>query len=135
MFALSDLTLMDLPVQNQDEQKLPLISITNVTRWIYGQFDDGSYAIWALGHSGWFEIHPSREYQTRYHDDVEAVSVFYFLKDAHKWSSANHGVSKLFQMVSTIALPRPCKVNASSPRSSFRKSTPMKLAIQQAQWA
>ncbi|MBE7182380.1 MAG: hypothetical protein INR71_14450, partial [Terriglobus roseus] len=73
------------------------VEVTNVTRFAYGQFDDGSYAIWALGRAGWFEIRPSRAYSETYDDTVEAIEVFYFLKDTYAWDGQDVGHRQLFK--------------------------------------
>ncbi|KAF2104787.1 hypothetical protein NA57DRAFT_70993 [Rhizodiscina lignyota] len=77
----------------------PKIEISNVTRYAYGQFDDGAYAIWALGQAGWFEIRPGKSYKPMYDHMVEAVDLFYFLKDTHGSSDGeHHSAKKLFAM-------------------------------------
>ncbi|KAF2259372.1 hypothetical protein CC78DRAFT_503303 [Lojkania enalia] len=59
------------------------IEICNVTRFSYGQMEDGEIMIWALGAAGWFEIRPARTYKDIYLNMVEAVEVLYFVTDIY----------------------------------------------------
>ncbi|KAF2111359.1 hypothetical protein BDV96DRAFT_582045 [Lophiotrema nucula] len=59
------------------------ITIENVTRYSYGQTEDGEIMIWALGESGWFEIRPARNYREIYGDMVQAVEILYFITDIY----------------------------------------------------
>ena len=57
------------------------ITIENVYRFSYGQFESGEIAFWAPGKAGWFEITPSRKYRTVYKDMAEAINILYFIVD------------------------------------------------------
>lgn len=75
------------------------IEVSNVTRYAYGQFDNGDYAIWALGEAGWFEIRPGKGYKQMFDDMIEGIDIFYFLKDTYSWSDSEKiSAKKLFAM-------------------------------------
>ncbi|KAF2189092.1 hypothetical protein K469DRAFT_564168 [Zopfia rhizophila CBS 207.26] len=59
------------------------IKITDVTRFSYGQTEDGEILIWALGEAGWFELRPARAYKEIYRDMVQAVEILYFVTDIY----------------------------------------------------
>ncbi|KAH7138882.1 hypothetical protein B0J11DRAFT_27382 [Dendryphion nanum] len=59
------------------------IEIRNVTRFSYGQTQDGETVIWALGAAGWFELRPSRSYKETFDDMVQAVEILYFITDIY----------------------------------------------------
>jgi hypothetical protein len=59
------------------------VEIRNVTRFSYGQTTDGDMMIWALGSAGWFEIRPSKSYESTYGDIVQAVEILYFITDVY----------------------------------------------------
>lgn len=60
------------------------IALRNVTRFAYGQYEDGEVAIWAAGEAGWFKLAtPARTYRDVYADMVDAINVLYFLADAY----------------------------------------------------
>lgn len=85
-------------VINPNARTIPPIDISNVTRYSYGQYDDGSFAIWALGRASWFEIRPSRAYKEIYDDMLEAIEIFYFLKDTHLSLEEPCSARQLFAM-------------------------------------
>lgn len=60
------------------------LQITNVRTFSYGQYEEGTLALWAAGNAGWFELKPSRRYKEIWADMLEAVEVLYFLTDAHR---------------------------------------------------
>ena len=57
------------------------IKIEHVTRFSFGQYDDGKAVVWAAGKCGWYEIIPGPQYHTHYADIAEAINLFYFLVD------------------------------------------------------
>ncbi|KAF2468813.1 uncharacterized protein BDR25DRAFT_289732 [Lindgomyces ingoldianus] len=59
------------------------IEIRDVTRFSYGQTNDGEIMLWALGKAGWFEIMPAKAYKNIFQDMVEAVGVLYFMTDIY----------------------------------------------------
>jgi hypothetical protein len=59
------------------------VEIRDVTRFSYGQTTDGDMMIWALGSAGWFEIRPSKSYESIYKDMVQAVEILYFVTDVY----------------------------------------------------
>lgn len=60
------------------------IVLEDVFTYSYGQYGDGSTAIWAAGKSGWFVVKPGRRYKTVYNEMVEAVNLLYFIADAYR---------------------------------------------------
>lgn len=64
------------------------ITIPNVTRFAYGQYDDGEVAIWAAGAAGWFNLAPARPYKALYADMVAAITTLYALADAYRADAA-----------------------------------------------
>jgi hypothetical protein len=67
------------------------IEIKNVTRYSYGQTEDGETVLWALGAAGWFELSPSRGYKDIFADMVQAVEILYFITDIHMESRKKGG--------------------------------------------
>jgi hypothetical protein len=65
------------------------IEIRNVTRFSYGQTEDGEIVIWALGLAGWFELRPAEAYKEIFHDMEQAVQILYFATDIHEESRKN----------------------------------------------
>jgi hypothetical protein len=90
-------------VLEPNTKALPSIELPKVSRYAWGQFEEGSCAIWALGDAGWYEIQPSRAYKSIYDNDIEAIFLYYFLKDAYQWSSAQCSTKRLFSMVRHIS--------------------------------
>ncbi|KAF2088006.1 hypothetical protein K490DRAFT_12870, partial [Saccharata proteae CBS 121410] len=63
------------------------LELSNVTKYAYGQCEDGEIVFWAAGDAGWFKISPSRAYKETYDGMVEAIEILYFLADVYKgWS-------------------------------------------------
>ncbi|KAK5117830.1 hypothetical protein LTR85_008805 [Meristemomyces frigidus] len=60
------------------------IEVNDVKSFAYGQFSDGSVALWAAGRAGWFALKPSRAYRDVYNSMVEAVKLLYFVADAYR---------------------------------------------------
>lgn len=65
------------------------LEILNVTRFSYGQTEDGEIVIWALGQAGWFELRPAKSYKDIYDEMEEAVQILYFATDIHEESRKN----------------------------------------------
>lgn len=59
------------------------VVLADVTRYSYGQTEEGEIVIWALGAAGWFEIRPGRGYREVYAGMVQAVGVLYFVADIY----------------------------------------------------
>ncbi|KAF2281148.1 uncharacterized protein EI97DRAFT_409689 [Westerdykella ornata] len=59
------------------------IVIREVTRFSYGQTEDGETVIWALGAAGWYELRPGRAYKDIYDGMVQAVEILYFVTDIY----------------------------------------------------
>lgn len=70
--------------KKQPPKKRTTIVLENVTTFSYGQYGDGSTAIWAAGKAGWFEIRPAKTYQAIYYEMVDAIKTLYFIADAYK---------------------------------------------------
>ncbi|KAK4503164.1 hypothetical protein PRZ48_006592 [Zasmidium cellare] len=65
-------------------KKRTTIVLENVHTFSYGQYGDGSTAIWAAGKAGWFEIRPAKSYQSTYYEMVDAIKTLYFIADSYK---------------------------------------------------
>jgi hypothetical protein len=65
-------------------KKRTSIEIDNVRFFSYGQYPDGSIALWAPGKAGWFTLQPSRAYKRSYADMIDAVQTFYYIADAYR---------------------------------------------------
>jgi hypothetical protein len=59
------------------------IEIRGVTRFSYGQTQDGEIVVWALGEAGWFELHPHRSYANIFSEMLQAVETLYFVTDIY----------------------------------------------------
>ena len=70
-----------------------LIEVSDVRAFAYGQYDDGSLAIWAAGGAGWFCVQPSRAYRAVYDGMVEAVEMLYHAADMYKTNKRREEVS------------------------------------------
>ena len=57
--------------------------LRNVTRYAYAEMADRTYAIWALGEAGYFEIQPAAHYKATFDDMVQAVEILYFVTDVY----------------------------------------------------
>ena len=66
------------------KHKKPVIEISEVRSFAYGDDEDRSVAIWAAGGAGWFMIAPSKGYRETYLEMTEAVKVLYFVVDAYQ---------------------------------------------------
>lgn len=60
------------------------IVLERVHTFSYGQYGDGTTAIWAAGKAGWFEIRPARSYQPIYYEMLDAIKTLYFIADSYK---------------------------------------------------
>ncbi|KAK4546285.1 hypothetical protein LTR36_001962 [Oleoguttula mirabilis] len=60
------------------------IEFRSVRSFAYGQYSDGSVALWAAGQAGWFALKPCRWYRDTYNGMVEAVKLLYFVADAYR---------------------------------------------------
>ncbi|KAK5136952.1 hypothetical protein LTR08_001459 [Meristemomyces frigidus] len=60
------------------------IEVRDVLSFAYGQYGDGSVALWAAGRAGWYTLKPSRAYKAVYNDMVAAVKLLYFVADAYR---------------------------------------------------
>jgi hypothetical protein len=79
------------------------IEICDVTRYSYGQTEDGDIIIWALGQAGWFELRPARAYKEFFQDMVQAVEILYFMSDIYNEPRKKGGgpsASLIYQEVS-----------------------------------
>ncbi|KAH9877936.1 hypothetical protein J1614_003153 [Plenodomus biglobosus] len=60
------------------------IEIRNVSRFSYGEMNDGTLALWAEGGAGWFHIVPAPQYKPIYDGMICAVQILYFVTDMYK---------------------------------------------------
>lgn len=65
-------------------KRAPLIEITEVRTFSYGQFEDGNIGLWAGGKAGWFALKPARAYKSIWSDMVESVNIFYWIVDVYR---------------------------------------------------
>jgi hypothetical protein len=65
-------------------KRAPLIEITGVRTFSYGQFEDGNIGLWAGGKAGWFALKPARAYKAIWMGMVESVQIFYWIVDAYR---------------------------------------------------
>lgn len=65
-------------------QRTPLIEISEVRTFSYGQFEDGNIGLWAGGKAGWYALKPSRAYKSVWHEMVQSVDLFYWIADAYR---------------------------------------------------
>lgn len=65
-------------------RRSPLIEITDVRTFSYGQFEDGNIGLWAGGAAGWFALKPARAYKSIWNSMVESVNTFYWIADAYR---------------------------------------------------
>lgn len=80
----------------QPTVKSPQIEVLNVTQHAFGQYEDGAWAAWGLGRSGWFEVRPSKAYKDIHRDTSEAVEVLYTLQDQHAWDGQKISHQEVF---------------------------------------
>ncbi|KAK7627660.1 hypothetical protein IWX47DRAFT_787764 [Phyllosticta citricarpa] len=83
-----------------------VIEVRNVTRFAYGQYDDGEVAIWAAGEAGWFKLLPSRSYRSVFEGMVEAINLLYYLADVYREGEHDGSAKAIFKR---IAKDRPDK--------------------------
>ena len=65
-------------------KRAPLIEVTGVRTFSYGQFEDGNIGLWAGGKAGWFALKPARAYKSIWSGMVESVKTFYWVVDAYR---------------------------------------------------
>ena len=65
-------------------QRRPLIEISEVRMFSYGQFEDGNIGLWAGGKAGWFALKPARAYRAIWNGMVESVNTLYWVADAYR---------------------------------------------------
>ena len=68
--------------KQQPDKKRVHVVLENVFTFSYGQYGDGSYAIWAAGKAGWFALKPARKYKATFEGMTEAVGMLYFIADS-----------------------------------------------------
>ncbi|KAF2653860.1 hypothetical protein K491DRAFT_602041 [Lophiostoma macrostomum CBS 122681] len=78
---------LEAPDRSQLRCRKPLkpvdIEVRNVTRYSYGQTEDGETVLWALGEAGWFELRPRPSYEEHFQEMMEAVEILYFITDIY----------------------------------------------------
>ncbi|KAK0664310.1 hypothetical protein DIS24_g744 [Lasiodiplodia hormozganensis] len=84
------------------------VELTNVTRFAYGQYDDGEVAIWAAGQAGWFKIAEppaarggNNAYKDIFKDMVDAINVLYFLADVYRENRGDGSAKAIFKRYAT----------------------------------
>ena len=65
-------------------KRAPLVEITDVRTFSYGQFEDGNIGLWAGGKAGWYALKPARAYKSIWSGMVESVNTFYWIVDAYR---------------------------------------------------
>lgn len=75
------------------------VEIRNVTRFSYGQTQDGEIVIWALGEAGWFELRPSRAYSNSFQNMMQAVECLYFITDIYSEAPQKRGGGPSAQLI------------------------------------
>ncbi|KAK0873437.1 hypothetical protein LTR87_011940 [Friedmanniomyces endolithicus] len=87
---LGDVQLHNIPkdlahtIKQQRHSHKALIEIRPVKSFAYGQFEDGTIALWAGGRAGWFRFQPTRGYRETYDEMIEAIKMLYFVADAYR---------------------------------------------------
>lgn len=71
-----------LYTQDPGRKQINLV-LDKVTTFSYGLYNDGSYAIWAAGKAGWFELKPAKKYKPTFEGMTEAVGLLYFIADCY----------------------------------------------------
>lgn len=71
-------------VRLKDHRRSASIAVDSVSLFAYGQYDDGTVAIWAAGKAGWYTLKPSRAYRATYQEMVGAINMLYFVADAYR---------------------------------------------------
>ncbi|TKA73397.1 hypothetical protein B0A55_04280 [Friedmanniomyces simplex] len=88
--VVGDVQLHSIPkdvahtIQQQNHGRTASIEISDVRLFAYGQFEDGTVALWAGGRAGWFRIKPARAYRETYNLMIEAIKMLYFVADAYR---------------------------------------------------
>ncbi|KAK8248959.1 hypothetical protein IWZ00DRAFT_312089 [Phyllosticta capitalensis] len=80
--------------------------VRNVTRFAYGQYEDGEVAIWAAGEAGWYKIKPSRSFRSIFEGMVDAIDVLYYLADVYREGDLDGSAKGIFNR---LAKERPEK--------------------------
>lgn len=65
-------------------RRAPLIEVSEVRTFSYGQFEDGNIGLWAGGKAGWFALKPARAYRPIWINMVASVNIFYWVVDAYR---------------------------------------------------
>jgi hypothetical protein len=78
-----------------NEYKRDPVVISGVTQYALGEFAEGGYCIWAAGEAGWYAIEPAAEYRPIHQESLEAVKIFYFLKDFYADEGSSYGKNQL----------------------------------------
>ncbi|GAB7357834.1 hypothetical protein MBLNU230_g0006t1 [Neophaeotheca triangularis] len=60
------------------------VVVESVKSFAYGQYPDGSIALWAAGKAGWFLLKPSRAYKPRFTEMTQAIEALYWLADHYR---------------------------------------------------
>nr|POE85092.1 hypothetical protein CFP56_68661 [Quercus suber] len=60
------------------------IEITSVMRNAFGEYDDGTFGLWAAGETGWYDIRGADEYKSMMEFMREDIRTFYFIADAYR---------------------------------------------------
>ncbi|KAK1809261.1 hypothetical protein LTR12_016374 [Friedmanniomyces endolithicus] len=87
---VGDVQLQSIPqdlahtIKQQRHSHKALIEISPVKSFAYGQFEDGTIALWAGGRAGWFRFQPTRGYRETYDEMMEAIKMLYFVADAYR---------------------------------------------------
>ncbi|KAK0255387.1 hypothetical protein B0A54_03131 [Friedmanniomyces endolithicus] len=87
---IGDVQLHSIPkdlahtIKQQRHSHKALIEISPVKSFAYGQFEDGTIALWAGGRAGWFRFQPTRGYRETYDEMIEAIKMLYFVADAYR---------------------------------------------------
>jgi hypothetical protein len=79
-------------------KRAPLIEVTGVRTFSYGQFEDGNIGLWAGGKAGWFALKPARAYKSIWSGMVESVNTFYWIVDAYR-EKRRSGMGKTAQVL------------------------------------
>ncbi|GME43604.1 uncharacterized protein LTHEOB_9768 [Neofusicoccum parvum] len=73
------------------------VSLRGVTRFAYGQYEDGEVAIWAAGRAGWYKLAPARAYAPVFAGMVDAITILYHLADVYRGAAADVGARAVFR--------------------------------------
>ncbi|KAK7516419.1 uncharacterized protein IWZ02DRAFT_491368 [Phyllosticta citriasiana] len=76
-----------------------VIEVRHVTRFAYGQYEDGEVAIWAAGEAGWFKLLPSRSYRSVFEGMVEAINLLYYLADVYREGEHDGSAKAIFKRI------------------------------------